>query len=433
MCFCQACGRQNREQARFCGHCGCPLQTDAEAPIVETNQLVNQDRSHAQGREREPTNRASFHGTAGSIFGIYTINIFWTILTLGIYRFWGKVKVQRYLASQTEFEGDRFAYHGRGEELLIGFLKVLVVFGIPYVLLNIVQDLQSVAAIIHIVATILSISLSFVFVAVATVGARRYRLSRISWRGIRFSFRGRALEFLKLLSKGSLLTFLTFGLYFPTFVITRHRFLISHSYFGNQKFDFDGRGQDLLGSYILALLLSGLTVPFFFGLSQLSSSSLALLLVLPIPGFFWRDLFSGLIPLLPLSLVSLLLFFLLSSLHSVILTFLLVLPILGVCWFRFFTKMQRYVWDHTSFTTARFHSTLPVAPRLLLKLENLGFLIVTFGLGWPWVVVRNAQFAFSHLTLDGPVELNRVQQEAPPVTIAEAGFFDFFDTGFDLG
>jgi len=98
--------------------------------------------------------------------------------------------------------------------------------------------------------------LLFIFIPVALVGARRYRLSRTSWRGIRFSFRGKAWRFILLFIKGSFLTGLTFGLYYPFFLTQRQAFMVSNSYFGNERFDFNGRGRDLFPNYLLALLLT---------------------------------------------------------------------------------------------------------------------------------------------------------------------------------
>ena len=121
-------------------------------------------------------------------------------------------------------------------------LKAFLVFFVPIVVLTVVRDVLDVGPTIK-GAAALSISLLFLmFLPVAMVGARRYRLSRTSWRGIRFSFRGAALEFVKIFVKGTLLTGLTFGLYYPFFVTRRQAFMIAHSYFGNERFDFDGRG-----------------------------------------------------------------------------------------------------------------------------------------------------------------------------------------------
>ena len=178
------------------------------------------------------------------------------MLTLGVYYFWGKTRIRRYLFGASAFEGDRFAYHGTAQELLLGFAKAFVVFFVPIVVLTVVRDVLDVGPTIK-GAAALSISLLFLmFLPVAMVGARRYRLSRTSWRGIRFSFRGAALEFVKIFVKGTILTGLTFGLYYPFFVTRRQAFMISHSYFGNERFDFDGRGRELFGPFLLSVLLT---------------------------------------------------------------------------------------------------------------------------------------------------------------------------------
>lgn len=199
--------------------------------------------------------RLTFHGNGGSLFGIHIVNVLLTIITLGVYYFWAKVRVRGYLLSQTEVAGDRFAYHGTGKELLFGFLKAFLLIGIPFFLLRLGIDLVARGPVAQAVGGLLSYIAILAFLAFATVGARRYRLSRTSWRGIRFSFRGRWLEFVKLFVGGSLLTTITIGLYYPFFETRRHGFLTSHSYFGNQTFAFDGRGKDLFGRYLLTLLL----------------------------------------------------------------------------------------------------------------------------------------------------------------------------------
>jgi len=71
-----------------------------------------------------------FHGTGGGLFKIMLINWILTLLTLGIYSFWGKTKVRRYLCEQSSFAGDRFYYHGTGGELFKGALIFGAIFGL---------------------------------------------------------------------------------------------------------------------------------------------------------------------------------------------------------------------------------------------------------------------------------------------------------------
>src|SRR5437899_4021559 len=198
--------------------------------------------------------KLTFHGSAGTLFGIHTVNILLTLVTLGFYRFWGKVKIRRYILSQTGFEGDRFGYHGTGKELLLGFVKALLFVGLPIAALSWAGQLTE-DTLIQVGARLLTSSLVFIFIPIAVVGARRYRLSRTSWRGIRFSFRGKAWVFVKIFIVASLLSALTLTLYYPFFQTRQQEFMVSNSCFGRRQFRFDGRGRDLLGAYVVALLL----------------------------------------------------------------------------------------------------------------------------------------------------------------------------------
>jgi uncharacterized membrane protein YjgN (DUF898 family) len=203
----------------------------------------------------------AFHGSGGSLFGIFLVNMVLTLVTFGVYRFWATTRIRRYLMSQTEFEGDRFAYHGTGRELWLGFARAFALYWLPLILLNVLASYflgpvgsMAVGALTPIVFLLV--------IPVAIVGARRYRLSRTSWRGIRFSFRGNTREFVNLFIGGVLLSVLTLGLYTPIFLVKKHAFLLSHSYFGSVKAEFDGENRGLFTSFLLALLLT----PFTLGL-----------------------------------------------------------------------------------------------------------------------------------------------------------------------
>jgi uncharacterized membrane protein YjgN (DUF898 family) len=200
--------------------------------------------------------RLGFHGSGGTLFGIHVVNALLTLATLGVYYFWGKTRLRRYLFGQTEFEGDRFAYHGTAPELLLGFVRAFVVFAVPILLLTWVRDVLDVDPSLKGLAAFAISILFLVFIPVAMVGARRYRLSRTSWRGIRFSFHGRAGDFIRIFLKGTLLMGLTFGLYYPWFATHRQAFMTSHAGFGSARFGFDGKGRDLFWSYLAAVLLT---------------------------------------------------------------------------------------------------------------------------------------------------------------------------------
>jgi uncharacterized membrane protein YjgN (DUF898 family) len=222
------------------------VSAPAAAPAVELP---------ASAGDARTVRRLFFHGRGSTLFGIYLVNIFLTLVTLGIYACWARVKVRKYLFSETEFVGDRFAYHGTGKELFLGYLKAGLVFGVPFYALRFLPKLLDFGRAAEAVGGLLSVAILAVFFPVAIVGARRYRLSRTSWRGIRCSFRGHVLDFAKVFLGGGLLTIVTLGFYYPYWITNRQAFMVGHSYFGSQPFRFQGAGRELLGSYLRALVL----------------------------------------------------------------------------------------------------------------------------------------------------------------------------------
>lgn len=260
-----------------CYKCGTPF-----AFFIADKALASTDRSSAPAQHQDETpagrtepasviRRFSFHGSGGSLFGIRIVNLLLILITLGVYFFWAKVRLRSYLLSQTEMEGDRFAYHGTGRELLIGFLKASLVFGVPYLGLQLSSILLDLEMPGQIVVMVLGGFLILVFLSVAIVSARRYRLSRTSWRGIRFSFRGRTLDFMKLFFVGGFLTGITLGAYYPLYATKRQLFMVEHSFFGDRQFRFDGEGWDLYTSYLTAYLLTPMTLGlswFWFAASK---------------------------------------------------------------------------------------------------------------------------------------------------------------------
>lgn len=63
-----------------------------------------------------------FHGKAGEFFSIWIVNILLSIVTLGIYSAWAKVRTKRYFYGNTEINGDSFEYHAKPTQILKGRL-----------------------------------------------------------------------------------------------------------------------------------------------------------------------------------------------------------------------------------------------------------------------------------------------------------------------
>jgi uncharacterized membrane protein YjgN (DUF898 family) len=117
---------------------------------------------------------------------------FLQLVTFGLYQFWLTTDVRRHLWSHTSIAGDAMEYTGRGRELLIGFLLALAVLSpiyLGYFILGIeVERTRAFASLPLFV-------LFFVLAQFALYRARRYRLTRTIWRGVRFWMTGSGVSY----------------------------------------------------------------------------------------------------------------------------------------------------------------------------------------------------------------------------------------------
>ena len=208
----------------------------------------------------EPANNPTFHGEGGTLFGIHLKNLLLTIVTLGVYTFWAKTNVRQYLYGQTAVGGDRFGYHGTGGELLKGWLKAIGLVIVGFVLMAVLS------ALVHPIVGVIALYAVgiFVFFPLAMLGSRRYRLSRTSWRGIRFSFRGEFKELVGVFVPGVLLTICSLGLYYPFFHANVRRYFVNETRFGTGAFSFTGEGRELFARHLSLYLLVPLTLGIYW-------------------------------------------------------------------------------------------------------------------------------------------------------------------------
>jgi len=333
-----------------------------------------------------------FHGTGGGLFKIMLINLILTFLTLGIYSFWGKTKVRRYLCEQSSFAGDRFYYHGTGGELFKGALIFGAIFGLFNLGIYSIGQIWNMEA--QIIAKTLVPFLIILLLPVILVGAFKYRLSRTAWRGIRLSFRGKRKSALWLYIKGYIFTLLTLGLYWPYFTIQKQNFWRSNAYFGSQSFNYEGEGKDIFKVFLLMILLYVVTI--------------AIPIALPL-----------LVPEISKELANL--------------AFAVVWIPLIIGFLYYTVYLDRYNWSKTQFAGGTFNYDATAWQWFLLNFTNLLIIIFTLGLGIPFATVRSRRFLADHLAVAGNMQLSQVVQEAQKSSALGEGAADGFDIDIDIG
>ncbi|MFQ5619596.1 MAG: DUF898 family protein [Rhodospirillales bacterium] len=205
-----------------------------------------------------------FTGRRGPLFKRLVKNAVFNLLTLWIYRFWAKTWIRRYFWNNIRINGDPLEYTGLPSELFIGFLIVLAILvplGLAYegarmVLESASEDARRMVDIAYFLVL-------FVLIQVAFYRMWRYRLTRTTWRGIRFGLDGSTRRFLGLSVAWSFFTVVTLGMAYPWMRVALMRYRIQHTRFGQTRFDFAGSGKALFGPFLLAFGLPVvLTVAF---------------------------------------------------------------------------------------------------------------------------------------------------------------------------
>lgn len=118
-----------------------------------------------------------FTGKTGEYFRIWIVNILLTIVTLGIYSAWAKVRNHRYFYGNTVLDGSAFEYTADPIKILRGRIIAVVIL-IAY---------QS-AGLVSTSASVIAFALLMVVMPAMIVLALRFRMRYTSWRNIPFSF-----------------------------------------------------------------------------------------------------------------------------------------------------------------------------------------------------------------------------------------------------
>src|SRR6202043_3831506 len=176
------------------------------------------------------------------------------LVTLGFYRFWLATDFRRHLWSNTHIDGDAAEYTGRAKELLIGFLFALAIL-VPVYLAYFLVGLE--AERLKAFASFPLIAFFYVFGQFAIYRARRYRLTRTVWRGVRFWMDGSGWAYAARAALWAVLMPLTLGLILPWREAALERYKMRHCYYGDLEGSFDGRGSEFFkrGWWLWLLLL----------------------------------------------------------------------------------------------------------------------------------------------------------------------------------
>ena len=181
----------------------------------------------------------SFSGDRGEFFRLLRRGAGLELVTVGFYRFWLATDMRRHLWSNTQIDGDAAEYTGRAKELLVGFLFALAIL-MPVYLAYFLAGLE--AERYRAFASFPLVAFFYVFGQFAIYRARRYRLTRTVWRGVRFWMSGSGWAYAGRATLWGLLTAVTLGLALPWREAALERYKMRHSWYGDLQGSFEGQG-----------------------------------------------------------------------------------------------------------------------------------------------------------------------------------------------
>ncbi|MEZ5499052.1 MAG: YjgN family protein [Steroidobacteraceae bacterium] len=339
-----------------------------------------------------------FRATGGEYFRIWIVNLLLTIVTLGIYSAWAKVRRLRYFYGSTLLDGASFEYHGRPIAILKGRL---IVVGAYMIFLLVSHFLPLITFII--------IPLFIFAVPWIVQRSRLFQMRMSSWRGLRFNFTGTYGGAMGAYVGWAIVAAITLYVLVPIWLWKRVNYLLSNSSYGGERFRFTTPIGRYFGFYfktIGLMLLLGILAGILVGAAAAGAGKPAVE-----PGN-------------PYSIFM----------HAPVMLAFIILGVLGLGIAGYYQK---------SFINASFggleignhkvRSELRAWPLIGIYVSNFLLIVLTLGLFYPWAKVRQMRYQLDNTSIDaqGGFDEFRAGAEADASAVGEE-VGDFFDVDFGL-
>ena len=364
-----------------------------------------------------------FGGTGGEYFRIWIVNLLLTLVTLGFYYPWAKVRKLRWFYGHTQVAGHAFDFHGEPWKMLRG----TTLAGVLVLAYSAAGEFSAFAGL---VAAVIVASLWPLLLR----SALQFRLANTSWCGMRFSFSGSVREaygavappLLLFLLPTTLAAFheaelglapatlqaldavivvasLLMLLGLPYFLWRLKRYQHSHYRLGQLRTEWKG---DLRAVYALCLRTFGIV-----------------LLPIVLIGGGMAGIFAG--GSLGVGVL------LMPLMFALVIAGMVVVYVVAPAYFT--VRMQNLAWTKTGNRYMRLRSQLALGPYVKLQLVNWLLVMFSMGLYWPWAVVNTRRMRLAAITVVSrvePEELAMAVRPKPGDAVADMGE-DLF--GLDFG
>jgi uncharacterized membrane protein YjgN (DUF898 family) len=326
-----------------------------------------------------------FRATGAEYFRIWIVNLLLTIVTIGIYSAWAKVRRLRYFYGSTVLDGASFEYHGNPVAILKGRLLTVGVYAVLAIAIQFYPWVGFLAL------PVVALGLPWVIVR-----ARLFQMRMSSYRGLRFNFHGNYKGALSAYVGWAVVAVLTLFFLAPIWVWRRVKFLLENTSYAGHSFRVTTPRSRFFDFCYSAVGLGFVcTVFLIIIMALLGAAGLALLV---------------------------------SFISSI--GFLLVFFFVAAYYQR---ALLNASFGGLEIGAHRLRSTLETGPLLGLYLKNLILLVLTLGLYFPWAQVALLRYQIENVGLEAHGSLDDFVSGGTAGAAAlgeEVG--DFFDVDFGL-
>jgi len=305
-----------------------------------------------------------FRGNASEYFRIWIVNLALSIVTLGVFSAWAKVRRERYFYGNTWVAGAPFEYVADPLNILKGRIVAVTVFAL-YVFLQQVMVLAQLALLL------------LVLIATPWVitSALRFRARYSAWNSATFRFAGSVRAAVKYYLLLGILLVPTFGLIYPYLRAQQRRFMVDGHRFGGHAFSLGATTRDFYSIFgIASLIVVGALVSTFaigFVVGGVAPEVVA-------AGLRSRNVWTSVVRYGPAGVIYFAMFF-------------------GYVYVA--SRVTNLSYNTTRLGPHGFRSTIRMRDLLGIYLTNTLAIVASVGLLIPWAQIRLARYRAEHLTL----------------------------------
>ncbi len=311
-----------------------------------------------------------FTGTGREYFGIWIVNVLLTIVTLGVYSAWAKVRRNRYFYGNTRLAGGSFDYHARPVRILVGRIVVLAI----------VLAYNAAVQFVPVVGGLIGVAFLFA-VPWFVMRGLRFSARMTSYRNVRFDFTGGYGGAFLAYLLGGLLTWGSLGLLAPIASQWAWNYTLGNLKYGDRPIACDPRLEKLYGQLVMPALV------LVAGAMAFIAAGIVIFLLVSGMGLDFSDPLSSDIGI----------FGILSAIYAAFLPFFLLYVLVGML-YRAGTRnvaLSETVIDGQHLLASSIHRWRYA----WIAISNFFATLFTLGLARPWAAVRMARYVASATVL----------------------------------